>query len=92
MHSADQSGHFQNDRVHEYKGFYIKATDPYGLWHIEAAKGPTAEFLKGEFTGRTEAQRRIDAYVNKKIEEENKPPLDKNTRKVQEILKERSEE
>lgn len=92
MANADQGAHFTNDRVHEYKGYTIKASDPYGLWHITAKQGTLPDFLKGEFTGRTEAQRKIDVYVNKKIEEENKPALDKNTRKVQEILKARSEE
>jgi hypothetical protein len=76
---------FSNDRVQEYKGYKLKASDPYGLWSIHA-KGALPELLQGSFTGLREAKQKIDIYLGKKEAEANKPPRDKNTKKVQDIL------
>lgn len=78
--------YFTNDRMEEYNGYRLVSTDPFGLWHIEAMRGQVPDVLKGEWTGKYEAKKKIDWYVNTKAEKEDKPPQDKNTRKVQEIL------
>jgi hypothetical protein len=77
---------FVNDRVREYKGFKLRSTDPYGLWSIHATKGSIPDMLKGSYTGLREAYQKIDSYLGMKQDKENKPPIDKNTRKVQQIL------
>ncbi len=84
--------YFTNDRVVEHNGYLIKASDPYGLWSIHSAKGSLPKALDGEFTGTQEAKKKIDWYINSLVEKENKPPLDKNTRKVQEVLAARTGE
>jgi hypothetical protein len=84
--------YFTNDRVKEWKGFNLVSKDPFGFWHIENPNGPTPkELAVGEFTDWALAARQVDKYVSGKQDKENKPPQDKNTRKVQEVLKAREQ-
>jgi hypothetical protein len=85
---CNMEGHmeFTNDRVREYRGYKIKATDPYGFWSIHATKGAIPAILEGSFTGLREAKQKIDIYLDSKEQKANAPARDKNTRKVQEIL------
>lgn len=74
-------------RIDDEFEFHLRSKDPHGFISIQNAKGglPGPE-LKGEFTGMHDAILAIQGYVNRKKAEANKPPQDKNTRKVQEIL------
>lgn len=90
--------HFTNDRVELYPDakvgpWKIISTDPYGLFHIERVGGVQVPACLDDqsFVTRGEAKKQIEIYVNAQITKENKPPQDKNTRKVQEVLKARSE-
>jgi hypothetical protein len=80
---------FTNERVREYRGYKLVSTDPFGFWHIEHPEGNRLpdELKIGQFTEYPLAARRVDQYLAQKEAEANKPPLDKNTRKVQEVLK-----
>jgi len=80
--------YFTNDRVKEHKGYRLVSTDPFGFWHIEHPQGNIAKELKdSEYTDWSLAARKVDQYLAAQEAKENRPPLDKNTRKVQEILK-----
>lgn len=68
--------------------FRLRSQDPYGFLKI-TMKGALPSELQGEFTSTTDAIMAIRSYVNRKRAEANKPPVDKNTRKVQEVLKQR---
>lgn len=88
--------YFTNDRMEEYKEFRIVSTDPFGMWHAELPGKTLPKVLEGEWTSKFEIKKKIDWYVNTKRNEveakENKLPQDKNTRKVQEILRARDAE
>lgn len=66
--------------------FNLRSKDPHGFITISTGIGRTPQEFQGEFTDVAAAMSAIKAYVNKKIAEENRPPRDKNTRKIKEIL------
>jgi hypothetical protein len=80
---------FTNERSKDYRGYKLVSTDPFGFWHIQHPEGNRLpdELKEGQFTEYPLAMRKVDQYLAKKELEENKPPLDKNTRRVQEVLK-----
>ncbi len=84
-----------DDRVHEYRGFILVHTDPYGFVHIERqGPGVLPKALDNQvFTDRSLAQKVIDTYLSNKEETERKReiPLDDNTRKTKEMMKEIAE-
>jgi hypothetical protein len=86
---AEEMKYFTNDRRREYRGYNLVQTDPFGFWHIEHTDGNKTpkELKESEYTDYPLAHKAIDAYLSRKALEENRPPLDKNTRKVQEVLK-----
>jgi hypothetical protein len=69
----------------KYK-FSLRSKDPYGYITVSTTAGRTPKEFEGQFTDISAALNAIKAYVNRKISEENKPPRDKNTRKIKELL------
>jgi hypothetical protein len=69
--------------------FNLRSRDPYAFVTVVPESGSVPRELKGEFTSGTDALIAIRSYVNRKKAEKSKPPLDKNTRKVKEILEAR---
>ena len=53
-------------RTRDYNGYILKATDPFGHWHIKPQKGSLPGCLTGSYTTADEAQKSIDAYLNSK--------------------------
>jgi hypothetical protein len=68
--------------------FKLRSQDPTGFFKI-SMKGALPVELQGEFTSTTDAIIAIRAYINRKRAEAVKPSVDKNIRKVQEILRQK---
>ncbi len=85
---------FTNDRVRPHKGYNLVSTDPFGFWHIEHPEGNRLpdELKQGQYTDWGLAARKVDQYLDKLKMKEDRPPLDKNTRKVQEVLRSQTQE
>lgn len=74
-----------DDKYH----FTIKSHDPYGHMTVSTEVGRTPREFDGVFTDISAVTTAIKAYVTRKIAEDNKPPRDKNTRKIKELLEAR---
>lgn len=77
-----------NDRVMEYKGFKLTHSDPHG--HVTVSNpngGRIPAELEGTWTDLNIIFKKIDNIVGRREQEKDKPAIDNNTRKVQEILK-----
>lgn len=75
----------------EFK-FRVISKDPYGFMTISTGSaGALAKELKGQFTDINAVLSVIKSYVTKKRAEKNKPPRDKNTRKISELLASRND-
>lgn len=48
--------------------YILSATDPYGLWTIRSKSGSTADWLKGNYTSISEAEKAVVRYHSAKTE------------------------
>lgn len=85
----DEEFMVNEDYREEYKGYTMEAGGRDGLWKLKAPQQMLPNNLKGRFTSKELLRFEIDKHLAKKEEKENRPPQDKNTRKVQEIMKQR---
>lgn len=77
-----------NDRVIDYRGFKLTYTDPHGHLFVSYPNGGRIpEALEGEWTDVNVVMKKIDWVLGTKAQASDKPAIDNNTRKVQEILK-----
>jgi len=54
---------------------YAKRTDPYGFIHFSLAKGNLPDWMKGNYTSWTEAQKAVQQYLLARNLEKNEIPL-----------------
>lgn len=80
-----------DDRVHEEivtaangEEFFLKSTDPYGLWQVSKVKGNTPASLRSQFTSRNSAWLATKNYLDRIFEGiQEKPVLKRKNVKAQ---------
>ena len=79
-----------DDRVHEEivtaangEEYFLKSTDPYGLWTVKKMKGQTPVIFNSNFTSRSTAYSALKNYLDRIFQElKDHPPLKRKTVKT----------